>query len=441
MADSYAKTSGNGYNKRTLKRMKLSYKGTTVKFAVNPEDYTQTIPNRVTVTQTKGGAWLDAWGAGIVEFTIKGTTGVKGTSTNIDTGYQRWRTLRTLFAEVFQAITDGEEVKDLIALYNYTDNEYWYCFPSQSGIELYRSKSRPHMYQYTLHLLGIREIGQPETAEGVIGNPNDPAGTGKSATATTKGVAKTVKGEADDTNIVIGTTTKSKSVAVIQEQATNYCKVLEPIIGGKGGKISPATGFMCAQSLNIISSGTVYNVSGFNTSDLFKTRDSSLDLLTAECKFQSLVSLETYKMYEKIKDYSPDVLSASYAFISGSTKRQRVIQAVLKSTAYDSTLIDIIEDYYPKSYINKNEINMLKMIMLDCMNIYMELYKIKDQSEISTSLTKTSAEILARNLSSLTLYFELKDSRFKYERMDICNVLRQLEKVVIQTITNVINYL
>ena len=153
MVDSYAKTSGNGYNKRTLKRMKLSYKGTTVKFAVNPEDYTQTIPNRVTVTQTKGGAWLDAWGAGIVEFTIKGTTGVKGTSTNIDTGYQRWRTLRTLFAEVFQAITDGEEVKDLISLYNYTDNEYWYCFPSQSGIELYRSKSRPHMYQYTLHLL------------------------------------------------------------------------------------------------------------------------------------------------------------------------------------------------------------------------------------------------------------------------------------------------
>ena len=67
MADSYGTTSGNAYKGRPLKRMKLEYNGTSVKFAVNPEDYTQSIPNRITVTQTKGGAWLDAWGSGIVD--------------------------------------------------------------------------------------------------------------------------------------------------------------------------------------------------------------------------------------------------------------------------------------------------------------------------------------------------------------------------------------
>ena len=210
-ADSYGASSGNAYKGRPLKRMKLAFKGTEVKFAVNPEDYTQSIPNRVTVTQTKGGAWLDAWGAGVAEITIKGTTGVRGGTTNIDVGYQRWRKLRGLFSEVFNAINDGEEVKDLIALYNYTDNEYWYCYPAQGGLELYRSKSRPHMYQYTLHLLGIREIGQPETSTGVIGNPNQATASNSAVVrSTTPGSSNTTYGQGDFTTYTIGTKTKSK---------------------------------------------------------------------------------------------------------------------------------------------------------------------------------------------------------------------------------------
>ena len=70
--------SGNGSSTRPLKRMELVYKTTSLKFAINPSDYTQKEPNRATITQTKGGAWVDAWGAGIVEFNIKGITGVSG---------------------------------------------------------------------------------------------------------------------------------------------------------------------------------------------------------------------------------------------------------------------------------------------------------------------------------------------------------------------------
>ena len=152
---STAVNSGNATTGRTLRRMELDYGSIAVKFAVNPEDYTQKEPNKVAITQTKGGAWIDAWGAGIVEITIKGTTGVRGGTTDIDTGYNRWVELRNLFRELYSTITDGEEVKDLIKLYNFTDNEYWYCYPMQNGIELYRSKSRPHMYQYTINLWAI----------------------------------------------------------------------------------------------------------------------------------------------------------------------------------------------------------------------------------------------------------------------------------------------
>ena len=188
------RVSGNATVGRQLKRMELSYAGTTVKFAVNPSDYTQKEPNRVSITQTKGGAWIDAWGAGITEFTIKGITGVsgdkktsKGSNTktldyvkgdsisnqsSIEVGYQRWKQLRDLFRSVYNAVVDGQEVTELIKLYNYTDNEFWYCYPTQNGIELYRSKSKPHVYQYTISLWGLRRIGEPSSSTGVVGNPN-----------------------------------------------------------------------------------------------------------------------------------------------------------------------------------------------------------------------------------------------------------------------------
>ena len=188
------RVSGNATAGKQLKRMELSYAGTTIKFAVNPSDYTQKEPNRVSITQTKGGAWIDAWGAGITEFTIKGITGVSGNKktsaggkvttlnyiqgdsisnqSSIEVGYQRWKQLRDLFRSVYNAVVDGQEVTELIKLYNYTDNEFWYCYPTQNGIELYRSKSKPHVYQYTISLWGLRRIGEPASSTGVIGNPN-----------------------------------------------------------------------------------------------------------------------------------------------------------------------------------------------------------------------------------------------------------------------------
>lgn len=166
--------SGNQTNKHPLLRMRLAWKDMDYKFAVNPEDYTQSEPNKATITQTKGGAWIDAWGEGVKEITIKGTTGFAAGRRNddpeMDAGYNRWKGLRNMIQNVYDAVKDGEDVEPMW-FYNYTDNEYFYVYPSQGGIELYRNKARPYIYQYTLHLWAVRRIGQAEKERQVLGNP------------------------------------------------------------------------------------------------------------------------------------------------------------------------------------------------------------------------------------------------------------------------------
>lgn len=445
-------TSGNAYSGRNLKRMKLSYAGVEVKFAVNPEDYTQSEPNKATITQTKGGAWIDAWGAGIVEITIKGTTGVKGNTNSIDVGYQRWKELRNLVRGVYEAVTDGEEIKDLIQFYNFTDNEYYYCYPAQGGIELYRSKSRPHAYQYTVHLWAIRKIGQPETSSGVIGNPNKVANSGGSvssgSTTTRNTVVETASGKTYTTrNLVTGsgsdkttvTNTKTKSNADIQNDCKEYMEVLEPLIGGKAGKISPVTGFQSTQGVTMQSSGTISNVTSFTGTDL----SEDLSILISEIRFISKVSTETYDLYSAMKDYSPEALSPAYSLVIGLTPKQRVIQAVSDSTAYDSTIFELIMKYQPRAVLSKNEINHLKVILLESMMVYRELYNIYNtESELTTTLTMTHIEILINNIRAMIMYFTLNSTESnKYERMDVSSELRKLEKVMTQVKTDIVDYL
>lgn len=449
-----SKVSGNATTGRTLKRMKISYNGTEVKFAVNPEDYTQTEPNKATITQTKGGAWIDAWGGGIRELNIKGTTGVKGGTKNIDEGYNRWKTLRNLFRQVYDAVKDGEEVKELIKFYNFTDNEYFYCYPAQQGIELYRSKSRPHIYQYTIHLWVIRKIGEAATSTGTIGNPNKTSSssisskTTKSTTVSKKSGgeyrtrSRSNMSESDTTTV---TNTKTKTLTDIQEDCKLYYTALEPLIGGRGGKISPVTGFGCCQNIIMQSAGTVSNVNGFTGEDIAPKREvwEPLPLLLAEVKYVSRVSPETFEMYDGMKEYSPDYLSPAYSLIAGISPKQKVMRAVAASTVYDSTLYELILTFLSKSTLTKTEANQLKVILLESMMIYMEMYKLYNQSgELKTTVTLTYIEILISNIRAMIMHFTMKSTDYnRYDRMDISSELRNLEKIMTQIKTDVIDYL
>ena len=521
-------TSGNATSGRQLKRMELVYAGTSVKFAVNPEDYTQKEANLASITMTKGGAWIDAWGAGVIEITIKGITGVRGSSTDIDVGYQRWRELRNLFREVYAAVTDGETIDELIKFYNFTDNEYWYCYPSQGGIELYRSKSRPHMYQYTVNLWAVRKIGDPAPeissgttydtgtisgglpseigsiddifgtqAGGTISGGNDPntisigtpdrsgspddVFTGeagetiglpqkekqsmgnplkkyssyintakkiKKAVTTIKKIAKIFGGNGYSTSKlvtdseadrIITTNTKTKTILMIQEDCRLYASLLSRVVGGTNGKLSPVTGFNATKDVEVQPSGVVSNIEFFSGKDLMENPDR----LVSEVQFTSKVSVETYNMISLIKNYSDEVLSLEYCTLPGKEPRDRLIQAIASSTAYDSSIYVMIKDYSPIMVLNKLEVKRLKLILLESMMVYIELYRMYLQSgTLSTNLTAANMTILINNIRAMIMYFTLvyNDTNV-FERQNVRSELRRLEKIMTQVLADVVDYL
>lgn len=506
--------SGNGTSNRPLKRMELVYKDIVLKFAINPSDYTQKEPNRATITQTKGGAWIDAWGAGIVEFNIKGITGVSGRkissqngirySNTIDIGYQRWKEMRDLIREIYQDVQDGEPVTELIKFYNYTDNEFWYCYPTQSGIELYRSRSKPHVYQYTISLWGIRRIGEPESTTGVIGNPNkeyvtsgvddseseDIQGVVSSATETINGgevdpdvveegenrnssqgdnqendtqtttdttatvsggnayVTKTLApGIQADTAIV--TNTRTKTNAVIRSQCSTYAQEMSPLIGGHNGLLSPKTAYNCAKDILISTTGIVLNVKGFDARTLNKDYIIKTEgyikyhRLMEEVLFAALVSRETYLLQQQILDYSTDVLSPDYVLPIGATPRERVMQAVEYPTKLDSTIYQLVTKYQPKYYLSKNDVKYIKMVMLETMMVYLQLYQMSESTgQIITTLTPANMKTFIKNLDALIIYLEVNtnDTNEFFVR-NVMWELRKLENIVVQVAADIVEYL
>lgn len=175
MADyNFNAASGNmNTSSKQLKRIEFEFKSKSYKFAINPENYTQSESGRVTVTQTKGGAFAEFFGSAIAEISMNGTTGFKNGSSDRDNGYKKWKELKDMIKSVYDNITDGSEVtdNDLLKIYNFTDNEFYYTIPDK--FELSRSKSQPMLYKYNVHLYVIRRLGEsaPKSDPGIIGNP------------------------------------------------------------------------------------------------------------------------------------------------------------------------------------------------------------------------------------------------------------------------------
>lgn len=143
---------------RILKRIEFEYGSQSFKFLINPEEFVQSEPSRATVTQTKGGAYLDAWGAGLTTIEIKGTTGFRSGTNNNDEGFKQFVALRSLIRTVYDTVVPGTKTETLLKFYNYTDDDYWYVYPL--NFTLTRSKSKPLLYYYNITLQGLARIGE-----------------------------------------------------------------------------------------------------------------------------------------------------------------------------------------------------------------------------------------------------------------------------------------
>lgn len=169
---------GQSNGKSTIKRFELVFKGKSYHFTLNPEEYNQVEPNRITVTQTLGGAFIDAFGAGLLEISFKGTTGFKNRTGQPDDGFNKFKELASLIRSVYSSATQGAQVTELLKFYNYTDEEYWDTYPERFA--LLRSKSKPLLYGYDVRLIGLKKLGSGSGNGGVVGNPYPIANTSRS---------------------------------------------------------------------------------------------------------------------------------------------------------------------------------------------------------------------------------------------------------------------
>ena len=164
-------TSGNkNVSTKTLKRIEFEFKGSTFKFLLNPDTYEQTETNRMNITHTKVGAYVEAFGANIVEISLSGMTGLKNNSSDPESGYRQFKALRDLIKSVYDNVVDGQEITDFLNFYNFTDNEYYVTYPDK--FVLSRSKNQPLLYKYTIHLYCLRRIGEKPKEVKVINVAN-----------------------------------------------------------------------------------------------------------------------------------------------------------------------------------------------------------------------------------------------------------------------------
>lgn len=143
-----------------LKRMEFVFKGKSYTFSVNPEEYTQEEPSRSTVTQTKGGAWVDDFGAGLPTITIRGSTGFKHGQ-----GFTKFKELRDLIRKYYKEKTE-------LTFHNWTDDESWIVHTDPSGFRLMRSKTNPLLYMYDIRLICLRPATHPHVKDVSVINKN-----------------------------------------------------------------------------------------------------------------------------------------------------------------------------------------------------------------------------------------------------------------------------
>lgn len=148
--------------KNKLRRIEFRFKGKVYRFILNPEEYSQIEPNRINVTQTKAGAFIDDFGGGVPTINFKGTTGFKTGGSDPTKGFRKFKELRDLIRTYYFKQYPGTNITSAneMTFHNYTDGEHWVVVPKQ--FSLMRSVARPLLYLYDVQLVCVRPANVPK---------------------------------------------------------------------------------------------------------------------------------------------------------------------------------------------------------------------------------------------------------------------------------------
>ena len=146
--------------KTSLTRIELEYKGNSYEFSINPQELSVSYKNRVGVTQTLGGHWVDKYGTGLPEITFSGITGYKA-GKEADEGYNKYKELKQLIHTVFSTENNLRTNQDITPMrfYNFTDEDYWDIIPTDFSVQ--RSVSNPLIFKYSFKAYGIKNMDNP----------------------------------------------------------------------------------------------------------------------------------------------------------------------------------------------------------------------------------------------------------------------------------------
>jgi len=134
-----------------------------------PEDMSYTHPTRSAAIHTMGGAYVDDFGSGITQISLRATTGYKMGSIQDVTGAVGLAAGDVMLFNLRDALINAyhQERKDLAA--NQQDPELvqlllvdtlnlavWVVYPREFQVQ--RNKQRPMLYQYVLSLWGLERL-------------------------------------------------------------------------------------------------------------------------------------------------------------------------------------------------------------------------------------------------------------------------------------------
>lgn len=129
------------------------------RFRNSPDDYSDSTSMRVTVTQTRGGYWVEDYGEGIREIQLRGNTGFRklkvGQGSEVTDGKQLIKKLAHFIHmhnnERRYRNNKGSDFRKLVMVYHmFADDIHLVVQPTNFTIN--RSKNNPMMYMYSLNL-------------------------------------------------------------------------------------------------------------------------------------------------------------------------------------------------------------------------------------------------------------------------------------------------
>lgn len=419
----------------TIKRMEFEFKGKEYYFVLNPEEYSQTEASRSTVTQTLGGAWIDAFGAGLVEITFSGTTGFKNGTDNPADGFEKFKELRDTLRSVYNDVKAGEVVTETLKFYNFTDEEYWEVYPDRFSLK--RSKTRSLLYMYDIRLIALKKLSEGKQAGGRIGNPFPvvdttiaatdgidensnqvvPVGTQQGGSnvslfpqvrnAVTLGLIATVGNALK--SAVNTTTTDILNLSTIASVVSNN---IAELVGATDGKFSPAVTKKLVLDTNILDTGNIANIQDSNTVI------SGTDALN----FRPQVSRATHTLFKDLRKFNTEYMEidkftpliAEYLGTSKS-KNSTIPQSSMVSLianqddkAVDSSILKSLQEESTK--MQATDVKRVKALIIDGMGIYKDLYGFVMGTKQMLEFTEEDVTRLSTNIRFMTTKLESLDS-------------------------------